>query len=130
MFRILQIFDDTTPANRQRLAQARVILRAQMSDLAKDEIDKITEQLHNPLRFRFRASLFVAENARGQVMGFALVSFEPELRFCYLDYICTARGETGGGIGAALYQRIREEAQALGAIGCSSSACRTIRNFL
>ncbi|MCB1741596.1 MAG: GNAT family N-acetyltransferase, partial [Gammaproteobacteria bacterium] len=117
MFRILQIFDDTTPANQQRLEQARAILRAQMGGLDETDIDKITEQLRNPLRYRFRASLFVAENARGQVRGFALLSYEPELRFCYLDYICTARGETGGGIGAALYERIREEALELGAIG-------------
>jgi acetoin utilization deacetylase AcuC-like enzyme len=41
----------------------------------------------------------------------------PNLRFCYLDYIATSPGKTSSGSGGALYQRIREEATALGAIG-------------
>jgi acetoin utilization deacetylase AcuC-like enzyme len=41
----------------------------------------------------------------------------PDLGFCYLDYLCAGRGETGGGIGGALYSRVREEAQQLDVIG-------------
>lgn len=49
--------------------------------------------------------------------GFALLLHEPELRFGYLEYISAAPKWTGRGIGGALYQRVREEARALGLFG-------------
>src|SRR3546814_5567976 len=70
-----------------------------------------------PLKYGFRYSLFIAEQNGGRVRGFALVSWAPDHRFCYLDYIASAPGRSGGGIGGALYARVREHAASLGAVG-------------
>jgi len=56
----------------------------------------------------------VAENARDQTLGVALLLYAPDIGFSYLEIISTALGRTGRGIGATLYERVREEARALG----------------
>jgi acetoin utilization deacetylase AcuC-like enzyme/GNAT superfamily N-acetyltransferase len=117
MFRIRRIHDDLRPLNREAIAQVEQILRDQFPLLAKNDVDKIPELLSNPVKHGFRSILYVAENARQKVQGFALISHEPDLRFCYLDYISAAKRTTGGGIGGALYEHIREEALAMGALG-------------
>jgi len=117
MFSIRMIYDDTTPANREAVGQVQAILRAQFSALDPAEIDKLPHQLRDPMKYRFRSILFVAENAKALVKGFALLLHAPDLPFCYLDYISAAPGGTGGGIGGTLYERVREEALALHAAG-------------
>jgi acetoin utilization deacetylase AcuC-like enzyme len=66
------------------------------------------------------------------VDGFALLYHEPELKFCYLDYISAAENKTGGGIGGALYERVREEALELNTVGlffeCLPDIARLCRN--
>src|SRR6187402_2029415 len=42
---------------------------------------------------------------------------ESQLKFCYLDFIATVKGIVGRGIGAALYERVRDDALRLGARG-------------
>jgi acetoin utilization deacetylase AcuC-like enzyme/GNAT superfamily N-acetyltransferase len=117
VFRILKIFDVTTPANRRLLSQVQAMLRVQFNQLSEREIDALPARLAQPRADRFRSTLLVAENGAGGVRGFALLLHDPELNFCLLDYVCAARGQTGGGIGGALYERVREEAYRLGAIG-------------
>ncbi|MEZ5197506.1 MAG: hypothetical protein R2764_14255, partial [Bacteroidales bacterium] len=70
-----------------------------------------------PLKYKYQASIFVAEDDRSRLRGFALFLYMPDLQFCYLDYIAASPGKTSGGVGGALYDRVREEAEALGAIG-------------
>jgi len=110
MFRIRRIFDTWLPVNRQALKQVQQILRSQFPDLAEAEVDKLPQQLENPLRHGFRAILYVAEGARSGLKGFALLLHEPDLRFDYLDYISAAPEMTGRGIGSALYDRLRADA--------------------
>jgi hypothetical protein len=117
MFRIRKILDDTTAANKAAIAQVQAILRAQFFALDEAEITKLPDKLRNPLKHHFRAILFVAEDARAQVLGFALLLHEPDIGFCFLDFLSTARGGTSGGIGGALYERVREEALSLDAKG-------------
>ncbi len=117
MFRIRRIYDDVLPINRTAIDQVQQILRSQFPDLAARDIEKLPRQLTDPLKYRFRAILFVAENQRRLVEGFALLLHEPKLQFGYLEYISAARKLTGRGIGGALYQRVREETRALGAVG-------------
>ena len=117
MFRIHKIFDVTTPTNRQLLSQVQAMLRVQFNELSEKDINKLPAQLSNPLKYRFRSILLVAENGANTVRGFAMLLHAPDLDFCYLDYICAGRGETGGGIGGALYARVREEAFQLGVVG-------------
>jgi acetoin utilization deacetylase AcuC-like enzyme len=110
MFRIHKVFDVSTPTNRQLLSQVQAMLRVQFNALSEKDIAKLPSQLANPLKFRFRSILLVAEDGNATVRGFAMLLHAPDLEFCYLDYICAGRGETGGGIGGALYERVREEA--------------------
>jgi len=118
MFRIRRVYDDVTPTNKEAIAQVQNILREQIPDLSKREIGRLPKQLRNPLKYRFRAILFVAEGpARHTVGGFALLFHEPILKFCYMDFLSTARRRTGGGIGSALYERVRTEALNLNTIG-------------
>ena len=117
MFRIHKIFDVTTPTNRQLLSQVQAMLRVQFQALSESDIAKLPLQLANPLKYRFRSILLVAEDGKATVRGFAMLLHAPDLDFCYLDYICAGRGETGGGIGGALYERVREEAFQLGVCG-------------
>jgi len=117
MFRIRRVYDDATPADEDAIAEVQDILRTQFPGLSKRDIAKLPDQLRNPLKYRFRSILFVAEGSRGHVNGFALLFHEPVLKFCYLDYISAATQKTGGGIGGALYERVREEALYLNTIG-------------
>jgi acetoin utilization deacetylase AcuC-like enzyme/GNAT superfamily N-acetyltransferase len=117
MFRIRRVHDDITPANKEAIAQVQEILHTQFPGLSKRDIAKLPEQLRNPLKYRFRSILFVAEGVKGRIIGFALLYHEPILHFCYLDYISAAERRTGGGIGGALYERVREEALDLNSIG-------------
>jgi hypothetical protein len=93
------------------------MLRVQFQDLSERDIAKLPSQLANPLKHRFRSILLVAEDGAATVRGFAMLLHAPDLSFCYLDYICAGRGETGGGIGGALFERVREEAYQLDVFG-------------
>ena len=117
MFRIRRIHDDLRPINQTAITQVQQILRDQFPLLAQSDIDKIPELLRNPLKQGMKSILYIAENARQRIQGFALISYEADLRFCFLDYISTAKRTTGGGIGGALYEHVREEATAMGALG-------------
>jgi acetoin utilization deacetylase AcuC-like enzyme len=117
MFRIRRIYDDLLPIDRNAIAQVQDILREQFPLLPKEKVNKLPDQLRNPFKYRFRSILFVAEGIKGRVKGFALLQHVPDLRSCYLDFISAATYRTGGGIGGALYQRVREEALSLDAAG-------------
>ena len=117
MFRIRRVYDDITPANKEAIVQVQNILRTQFPGLSKRDIAKLPEQLRNPMKYRFRSILFVAEGSKGRINGFALLFHAPVLKFCYLDYISAAEQKMGGGIGGALYERVREEALDLNTVG-------------
>lgn len=116
MFRIRQILDPILPVNKSAIAQVQKILREQFNLLDEADIEKIPDQLADPLKYRFRTFLFVAEG-KGQVKGFALLMHAPDLKFCYLDFISAAVQKTGRGIGSILYDRVREVARELETVG-------------
>jgi acetoin utilization deacetylase AcuC-like enzyme/GNAT superfamily N-acetyltransferase len=117
MFRIRQVYDDTTRANAGAIVQIQEILSTQIPGLDSADIDKLPAMLRDPLKYRFKGILLVGEDDRDQVRGFALILHAPDLHFSYLEYISAAPGATGGGIGGALYERVRQEARALGCVG-------------
>lgn len=117
MFRIRRIYEATLPANLETIGQVQAILRDQFPGVAEEDIAKIKDQLANPLKHRFRTILYVADDSGRRVKGFALLMHATDLNFCYLDYISAARFITGRGIGSALYDKVREEAHALGTMG-------------
>ncbi len=116
VFRIRRIHDDLLPVNAGALAQVQAMLRIQFPGLRPEHIDELPAQLRDPLAFRFRTVVFVAEHGH-TVRGFAVAMHAPDLNFCYLDFISTAPGQSGRGVGGALYERVRDEVRDLGAIG-------------
>jgi acetoin utilization deacetylase AcuC-like enzyme/GNAT superfamily N-acetyltransferase len=114
MLRIRKVADATTAVNRAAIEAAQKIMREQFSAMPQADIAKLPDQLANPLKHKFVSRLFVAENARDQTLGVALLLHAPDIGFSYLEIISTAPGRMGGGIGASLYERVREEARALG----------------
>lgn len=117
MFRIRRVFDDVMAADREAMRKVQRILAEQFPGLAPREVEELPRRLRDPVAHGFRAVLLVAESGPGRVRGFALMSHAPDLGFCYLDFISAAPGRTGGGIGGALYQRVREEAVHLAPVG-------------
>ncbi|MCB9882798.1 MAG: histone deacetylase family protein [Planctomycetes bacterium] len=117
MFRIRQIDDETLPGNRRDLARVQEILRKQLPGLSAEEIDTLPLRLRDPLRHQMRAMLFVADDMRGHLHSFALLSYAPDIGFCLLDYIASGKVSGGGGIGGALYDRVRSAARELDCVG-------------
>ncbi|MCA9149732.1 MAG: histone deacetylase family protein [Planctomycetales bacterium] len=117
MFRIRRIHDDVLPINQTALNEVRLIFREQFPDAPVSDLEPLSERLRNPFLKRFRTVLYVAENSRRRVLGFAIVLHEPELKFCYLDFLATDKKVPGRGIGAALYEHVRDEALGLAARG-------------
>ncbi len=113
MLRIRRIYDDVLPINQEILRQVKDLLRSRFSAVAEEEIESMGEKLRNPFKQRFRCVLFVAESMNGKVEGFAMLLHEPVIHFAYLDWIAIATDLSGGGLGGALYERVRQEASAL-----------------
>ncbi|MEW5913613.1 MAG: histone deacetylase family protein [Thermodesulfobacteriota bacterium] len=117
MFRIRRIYDDLRDVDREAIAQVRAILAAQFPQAPAKDREGLSARLRDALTHRLRYVILVAEEHRRRVLGFALMAYAPDLKFCYLDYLATARRLTGGGVGGALYQQVRREAARLEAVG-------------
>lgn len=117
MFRVRRIHDDLLPTNQEALKEVEQLFVRHFSAAPRDDIAGLAARLRNPFLKRFRTILYVAEGARGHVHGFAIVLHEPVINFCYLDYIASSASRAGRGIGAALYEAVRDEARALGVSG-------------
>ena len=117
MFRIRKIYDDSSPQNRHAIELVLEILRQQFPGARQAEFEKLPKQLTNPLKYKYRSILLVAEDAMDQVKGFAMMLHLPDIEIVYLELVSAAPGVTGGGVGSALYERIREEALSLNVYG-------------
>jgi acetoin utilization deacetylase AcuC-like enzyme len=117
MFRIRRIYDNVLPVNQSALREVRNIFHSQFPDAPASDIEDLADRLHNPFKKRFRTILSVAENSRHRVTGFAIMLHEPVIGFCYLDFLAAGKSVPGRGVGAALYEYVRDEAMALQANG-------------
>ncbi len=117
MFRIRQVHDNILPVNREAIKQVQEILRSQFAAVRGEEVERLGAKLQASSVQPFRYILLVGENSRSRILGFALLLHDPKNQFCFLDFIATAKGIIGRGIGGALYERVREQAAALKAKG-------------
>ncbi len=117
MFRIRTVVSDIYPRDKEAIEQVKEILKSHFSAVDAEKFDLIPEQLRNPLKYKFTTKLFVADDYSGMVKGFAFLYYAPDLGFCFLDYIATRKDVISGGVGGALYQRVREEGRNLKASG-------------
>ena len=117
MIRIRKITNPFHEANIRKIEAVKEILRKQFPDVNERKIHDIDAQFIDPLKHRYQSSLFVAEDIHERVKAFALLLYMPDIRFCFLDYIAASPDSASGGLGGALYDRIREEAVSLDAVG-------------
>ncbi|MBU0728572.1 MAG: histone deacetylase family protein [Proteobacteria bacterium] len=113
MFRIRRVYDSTLPIDSDAIAQVQEILGKQFPGLSRKSIDSLPSKLLNPFKYQFRTILFVADGHRNRVKGFALVDYAPDLNFSYLDFLSVQPTKNAGGIGGALYEKVRDEAKNL-----------------
>ena len=117
MFKIRKIYDNVSPGNRAAIEQVLEIIRTQFPNARPIEFSKLPQQLTDPLKYKYRSVLLVAQDGVDNVKGFAMLLHMPDVEIIYLELISAAPGTTGGGIGSALYERAREEALALNTYG-------------
>lgn len=118
MLRIRKITDSRSEANRAAIQEVQAIVRKQFPGIDAAEVVKLPDQLDNPLKHQFIASVLVAETTQGHVRAAAILLNDPQLHFAYLEILSTSPAERRGtGIGGSLYERVREEAGILGAHG-------------
>ena len=117
MFRIRTITGDHYPRDKAAVEQVKEILLSHFPSVGRKKFDEISEHLRDPIKYRFSIKLFVAENFSGLVKGLALLYHAPDINFCFLDYIATRKEIVSGGIGGALYQKVREVSIELESIG-------------
>ncbi len=117
MLRIRKISNPYIESNLAAMESVKNIMAKQFPLVWKGKIEILDEQLVNPLKFKYHTSLFVAENIHETILGFATMKFMPDQGFCFLDFIAALPGKTSSGVGSFLYQRVREEAEALNSIG-------------
>ena len=117
MFRIRKVPDAHSHGNAATVREI-VVLMKELFPLARSrEFDELPAKVADPFKSQFVTSLFVAEDAKDNIAGAAITRYAPDLKFLYLDFLAARPGRSGGGVGSALYQRVREEAVYLDALG-------------
>ncbi len=117
MIRIRKITNPFLEVNIRTIERVKEIISIQFPLVATKKIEEIEYQMVNPLKYKYQSTIFVAENINDVIRGFGLMLYMSDLQFCYLDWLGTSPGKTSSGVGSALYERIREEADSLGSIG-------------
>lgn len=110
MFRIRHLSDAAAPANKRAIAEIQSIIRDRFALMPARDIEKIPDQVADPIRYGFVSDVFVTEDARGHIKAFAILLVDPALKFGFLELIASAKGIVGGGTGATLYGHVREHA--------------------
>lgn len=75
------------------------------------DIQKLPDQIADPLTFKFVTHVLIAEDERGRLRGFAIILFDPRLKFAFLELVSTPVSGSNSGVGAALYSQVRVRAK-------------------
>jgi acetoin utilization deacetylase AcuC-like enzyme len=116
MFRIRRVYDALFSRNIRAFEQIRAIYRQQFPDSSDVKLESAIESLKNPMAYKYRTILYIAEDMREEVVGFAVFSHLPDVDAGFLDYLA-AKESAPGGIGSSLYERVREESSRLDTAG-------------
>lgn len=117
MIRIRKITNPYLESNTRKIEAVKEIIRKQFPAISEKKIEEVELQLTDPLKYRYQATLFVAENIHETVRAFAVLLYMPDLKFSFLDYIAASPDNPRSGLGGALYERVREETLSLDASG-------------
>ena len=116
MFRISHVIGTHSDPDRRCLAQIQALFEAAFPDLAGDP-DYIPRKLVDQTARGYPCILLAAHGPGDQVFGFALADVYESIGYAYLDFIVTAAEQRGRGLGGALFEALREELTARGALG-------------
>ena len=114
MFRIVRIHDEALPSSRKTVDLALQLLRSR-SELPKRCGKLVRDAAHTPMVNGVRSILLIAQRRDDAVEGLALLRHVPGLRLCFAELLVGSKPTLHGRVGSALYERVREEAGALGA---------------
>ncbi len=117
MIRIRKISNPNLETDLRQIEKVNEIIRSQFPDISEKKINEIGDHMTDPVKYKYQSILFVALDINEAVRGFALFLYMSDLQFCYLDYIAVSPDKVSSGVGSALYERIREEAESLDALG-------------
>lgn len=117
MFRIRRVWDTESKANVLAIEEVKELLSESFPYAPAADFASLKEQISQPPRHGFRTILYVAEGGGGRLRGAAILLHDPGLRFCFLNYLAVVRAQSAGGVGGALYERVRDDARKLGALG-------------
>lgn len=113
MIRIRKISNPYLSTNLRHMEKVKDIIKKQFPGVQQSKIDEISDQMTDPVKFRYQAILFIAEDINEAVRGIAYLLYMADLQLCFLDYIAVSPDIASSGFGGALYERIREEAESL-----------------
>jgi acetoin utilization deacetylase AcuC-like enzyme/GNAT superfamily N-acetyltransferase len=116
MIRFHRIFELTTDVDQNRFAEAAELFRSAFPH-EPEGINRIAQLLRDRQSITFDPVLLVSADARNRTTGLAFVYYFPDLRYGYLQYIASDPRRAARGIGAALYEALRELLAARGARG-------------
>ena len=116
-FRIRGVHDDFLPVNRRAIDRIISLTSQLIPDMTAESLEKIRGLFTNPVLNKMRYYFFIAENNRGEILGFAQMSFALDLKYSFLDLLASNPGKSFGGVGGALYKRVRDEAIHLNSCG-------------
>ncbi|WP_416865578.1 MAG: hypothetical protein ACMVP2_24955 [Imperialibacter sp.] len=114
---IRRIYDHTTEYNIVALEQCRAILLSQFPYMSEKEADELLHDAGEHAVKPYRSVVIIAEGRDKQVLGVAIASHFLKDNFIFLDFIATNKHRISGGIGGALYERLRDEAHSISAVG-------------
>lgn len=117
MIRIRKITNPYLEVNIRTIERVKEIIKIQFPLIAPKKIEEIEFQMVDPLKYKYQTTLFIAEDINDTIRGFALMLYMSDLQFCYLDWISTSPGKISSGVGSALYEIVREEADSLDSSG-------------
>ena len=117
MFRIRKITNPYLEGNKHAMERVRKIIRAQFPGINENIIQDIPDQMVNTVKRKYQTSLVIADDFRGNIRGFAIFLYMSDLKFCFLDFLSVNPDRHTSGVGGSIYEKLREEAASLKAIG-------------
>lgn len=114
MLRVRSFRHADSNADQLTLRQIEDIAKKQFPLATKFEINKLFDRLQNHAPGTFAPVIFVVEDFEGKVNAFASVLLYPPLKLAHLEFISVSPGNTRGGMGGMLYERVRDECKSLG----------------
>ena len=105
MIRIRRISNPYLEVNLRKVEKVKEIILFQFPVISRKKIEETIGLLINPLKYKYQTALFIAEDIKDVVKGFAILLYFPDIKFCYLDYLAVSPKQTTSGFGGPHRQK-------------------------